>query len=567
MSEYPNGNKITTKKSKPKSFPNLNYHENSNIANLYISSGLYVECVDHFENTLHLYCKSSDSSGVCPYCGYKSKQVHSRYQRDVHDLSILGKAVLLTLEMRKFFCKNVSCSKKTFAEQPGDEIFRYRRRTRRCETAVMRQGLSVSSGMARKLLYFSGIVLSRSTILRDLHRLRPSSCQDVEEIGIDDWAWRKGLSYGTIVIDLRRKQPIDLLGNRAEDSFRSWMENHERVTLVSRDRSSAYSSAIGSIDRPIMEIADKFHLVKNMSERFTRLIGEHYSDYRNAVRESKIAQEKLRYDQLENLVSSQNSKRTDSRMIKFIEVKKMQLKGCKPFEIAKELGIARQTVSKFCKMEILPERNRKHRNNYHLFSEYVENESTNGKSLNEIYNEICRMGFKGSKTPFYEHYKYLGDGHKDYNPAEYKPIIKEVRTSSRLVPIKKLSYMVTGSIFNRKRTPEEEQLIDLLSRFTWFKQMYEASTSFYNLITGNDPDALIRWMKKYWKTKVNTLKTFITGIRMDYNAVKNTIKYNVTNGITEGFVNKLKVVKRVMYGRAGLELLKRKMIMEKILFN
>ncbi len=63
------------------------------------------------------------------------------------------------------------------------------------------------------------------------------------------------------------------------------------------------------------------------------------------------------------------------------------------------------------------------------------------------------------------------------------------------------------------------------------------------------------------------LKTFITGIRMNYNAVKNTIKYNVTNGITEGFVNKLKVVKRVMYGRAGLELLKRKMIMEKILFN
>lgn len=228
----------------------------------------------------------------------------------------------MTLEVRKFFCKNTTCSKRTFAEQPGNEIFRYRRRTRRCETAVIRQGLSVSSAMASKLLSFSGIFLSRSTILRDLHRLRLSSCQDVEEIGIDDWAWRKGLSYGTIVIDLRRKQPIDLLGNRAEDSFRSWMENHERVTLVSRDRCSAYSSAIGSINRPIIEIADKFHLVKNMSERFTRLIGEHYSDYRNAVRESRIAQEKLRYDQLENLASSQNSKRKDSRMIKFIEVKK-----------------------------------------------------------------------------------------------------------------------------------------------------------------------------------------------------------------------------------------------------
>ena len=83
----------------------------------------------------------------------------------------------------------------------------------------------------------------------------------------------------------------------------------------------------------------------------------------------------------------------------------------------------------------------------------------------------------------------------------------------------------------------------------------------------SDLDALIRWMRKFWKTKTNTLKAFITGIKMDFKTVKNTIKYNVTNGITEGFVNKLKVVKRVMYGRAGLELLKRKMIMEKILFN
>lgn len=123
MSEYPNGNKLTTKKSKHKSFSHLKYHENSDIANLYISSGLYVECVDHFENTLHLfYCKSSDSSGVCPYCSDKSKQVHSRCQRDAHDPAIWGKVVLLTLEMRKFFCKSVSCSKKPL---PSNPMMRY----------------------------------------------------------------------------------------------------------------------------------------------------------------------------------------------------------------------------------------------------------------------------------------------------------------------------------------------------------------------------------------------------------------------------------------------------------
>ena len=177
------------------------------------------------------------------------------------------------------------------------------------------------------------------------------------------------------------------------------------------------------------------------------------------------------------------------------------------------------------------------------------------------------MGFKGSRSPFYEHYKYLSDGHKGYRPKDFKPIIRKVETRSKLVPIKLLSSMVTNSIFSKKKNPEDEQLIELMYRFTWFNQMYEASIAFYELITGNDPDALIRWMRKFWKTKVNTLKAFITGIKMDFKAVRNTIKYNVTNGITEGFVNKLKVVKRVMYGRAGLDLLKKKMIMEKVLFN
>ena len=121
MSEYPIGNKITTKKSKLESSPNIKYHESFDISKLYTTSGLYIENVNHLDNTLHLFCKSSDSSSVCAYCGYKSKHVHSRYQRDVHDLSILG-----------------------------NEIFRYPRRTRRCETAIIRQGLSVSFGLGVK---------------------------------------------------------------------------------------------------------------------------------------------------------------------------------------------------------------------------------------------------------------------------------------------------------------------------------------------------------------------------------------------------------------------------------
>lgn len=97
--------------------------------------------------------------------------------------------------------------------------------------------------------------------------------------------------------------------------------------------------------------------------------------------------------------------------------------------------------------------------------------------------------------------------------------------------------------------------------------MYEATEEFYSIICGTDSSMLIRWMKKYWKTRISTLKTFITGIKKDYGAVLNTIRQNVTNGITEGFVNKLKAVKRTMYGRASIRLLRRKMVLEHIFFN
>ena len=103
--------------------------------------------------------------------------------------------------------------------------------------------------------------------------------------------------------------------------------------------------------------------------------------------------------------------------------------------------------------------------------------------------------------------------------------------------------------------------------FDWFREMYEATEEFYSIITGTDSCRLIRWMKKYWKTKIRTLKTFLTGVKFDYRAILNTIKENVTNGITEGFVNKLKAVKRTMYGRASIKLLRRKMVLEHIFFN
>jgi len=568
MSKYPNGDKVTTKKSESSIDLATISPCSEGISQMYQSSEINILFADHDNEIFHLYGSSSLEYGRCPYCGRISRRVHSRYVRTIQDLSILGRRVILYLEVRKFFCDNEDCRRKTFAEQPGDEVFRYRRRTCRCERTVARHGISVSSGSASRLLEHMGIHISPSTILREVHRMRPSQYQQVKEVGVEDWAWRKGVTYGSIIIDLKNGWPIDLLGDRETDSFHSWMEEHEQVCLVSRDRSTDYSSAIAALDKPIDEVADKFHLVKNAYDRFSKLIAENYDDYRQAVRKEEQP-EGVRESCCQESAKPPEKRKTDSRDVMFGEVKELQAKGLKPTTISKKLGIARQTARKYCKMESLPPRNSKLRNEYYMYDSYVEQESARGRALNSIFKELRAKGFSGSHTPFYDHYKYLSDGDRGYRPRGGKSNKKDMPIDERsaLVPIKSLTAITDKSIRNKGMTTDELSTMDTLKTLWWFREMYEAIREFYQVITGTSTIELIRWMKRHWKTGVSTLKNFITGIMKDFKAVRNTIRLNVTNGITEGYVNKLKAVKRVLYGRDGIKLLKRKLVMEHVLFN
>ena len=572
MKEYPNNYKDRKNIAKNKLFETI-HDDQISLSVFYSKAELTIESVELLENRVNIYAHGSLGYGICPYCGTTSSKVHSHYIRHVFDLPVLGKASVLHLSMRKFFCPNQECRYHTFAEQPGIEIFRYRRRTRRCEVVQNRHAVKHSSTTTHDLLSAQGIYLSGSTILRDLHRMRPSSHPDVRRIGIDDWAQRKGRIYGSIIIDLDRSTIIDLLDDREQESFGIWLEKHRSVELASRDRSTDYSAAIASSGRKITEVADKFHLIKNIQDRFTKVLSEHYSDYRLMVRNEERAvgcsNENSVDSKKEEDISNDFQKKLDSRQIMFDEVKELQEKGFKPATISKKLGISRQTAAKYYSMKFLPKRGSKHRNGYEKFDKYVEEEVQKGKAMSNIYEEIRRLGFKGSRTPFYDHYKYLSDGHRGYRPKGYKPEAKKRITDdrSRLVPIKTMASTVFDYMGRKKLNDEGERLIKLLKGADWFNQMYEATASFCNIIRGNNEMELIRWMKKYWKTNISQLKTFIKGIKLDYNAVKNTIIYNVTNGITEGFVNKLKVTKRIMYGKASIELLKNKLTMEHVLFN
>jgi hypothetical protein len=272
-------------------------------------------------------------------------------------------------------------------------------------------------------------------------------------------------------------------------------------------------------------------------------------------------------------VGTATAKRTsgegDSRQVMFNEVKELQGSGLNIAQIAKKLEIARQTVRKYMKLESLPGRASKERLPYYLYDTYVEDEYRHGKDLRKIFLEVRGKGFTGSLTPFYEHYGYLSDGHRGHRS---KQDVEQMRRAPRverepLLPIRQIAHVVDKSIRGKEMQTAEQTLIARLSAFSWFTDIYKAASSFYETVMGDSVENLTHWLDTFSNSPVDELRSFANGIRMDLKAVQNAISMDTSNGIVEGYVNKLKAVKRVLYGRASLELLKRKMVFGNLCFN
>ena len=558
MQKYPNGDKVTKKNAEKGNSGEIKLPECDGVSRIYLSSGLQVQGIELSDGVFSVYASSSSEEATCPYCGHKSWKVHSRYVRTIQDLSILGRNVIIHLEVRKFFCHNHQCEKKTFAEQPGNEVFRYRRRTCRCERAVARHGLSISSNSASELLGHLGVHISPSTILRDLHRIPIPSYPDVSQIGVDDWAFRKGISYGSVIVNLSTGMIIDLLEDRKEDTFKDWLDRHEKVSLVSRDRSTDYSSAIASTKRPIEEVADHFHLVKNASDMLTRVISENYEDYRHLVTGERKANDTSRGTNV-------------LRKSKFDQVKSLQAKGMTAGEIAKATGIFYDTVKMYMGLKTLPAHKSNTQVDFSAWQAYVEKEYAKGRSLSSIFKEINKDGQYKSNGSYYRYFHYLSDGHRGPRKASELHVqaerVKHFSHTAPLLPIHMISSIVDKSIRRRKLDEREENLLCKLLSLDWFSTIYHAASEFRMLLKSGNLNRLDRWILDYEHASIELLRRFVYGIKRDLKAVRNCITSPVSNGIVEGFVNKIKEVKRVMFGRASLNLLKRKLIMEPLLFN
>lgn len=188
------------------------------------------------------------------------------------DLPVSGNIVSIKLVSRKYFCDNIICSRKIFTERFSKEISPYSRRMTRSIELISKIALELGGNKGAGISKFIGVPVSSSTIVRIIKKL-PNTEQTITSgiIGIDDWAFKKGRTYGTIIVELNSNQVVDLLQDREAATVSDWIKKHPEIQVISRDRFRPYAMGASTGAPQGIQVADRFHLMKNLGEAASRM--------------------------------------------------------------------------------------------------------------------------------------------------------------------------------------------------------------------------------------------------------------------------------------------------------
>jgi len=525
------------------------------------------------QNLIILRVRAVQKAVCCPLCNEPSSSLHSRYVRRIADLPWHGVAIRLELNTRKFRCRNELCHRRIFCERLPQVVQSYARQTVRLNSALTLLAFALGGEAGARTASKLNLTVSGDTLLR---RIRCSSVQingSVETprvLGVDDFSFRRGISFGTILVDLEQRKPIDLLPDREAETLKIWLDGHPGVEIISRDRSGSYADGAGRGAPNAVQIADRFHLLQNLTKLMERFVNRFQSLLVSATlainkeqTSSPIATDKRCLTSMLSALSEKHSQqKRERRFERYQKVIRLHQEGLIHREIARQTGLSRSTVLNYLKTDAFPERQRHSTNGSILdcFLPYLHQRWSEGcRNAQQLWREVKEQGYPGTNrmvVRYIARLRVLGvevPQIPKINSADNKTAVFKTPSTKRA------AWWLLQSPEDLK--PEQkaflEQFIDLCPEAP---KIQELGRKFRAMIRERLEPNFDDWMKAGQESGIKELENFVKGIKQDRVAVKASLTYKWSQGQVEGQVNRLKMLKRQMYGRAKFDLLRARVL-------
>jgi transposase len=529
--------------------------------------GFRLDAANYIDDEFVLVARSCNKSSTCPICKEESTAVHSWYERTPADLPSCGNLVRICLQVRRFFCRNIRCPRKIFCERLPQLIRKYARRTMRLAESLTILAFALGGIGGERIVSKLGMPASRDTLLRLIRKKADEPHPEPRVIGVDDWAFRKGHNYGTLLCDLERGIVIDLLSDREAETLAEWLKAHPSVEIVARDRSKSYAAGVDEGAPEAVQVADRWHLASNLVEAIeatlarypSRLLGGPNPEKEENSSSKAPSDSKKQTTVKSDMLVAREAKRA-MRLEQYNQVIALRQQGVVLKDIVSQVGIGNRTVNRWLAHGAFPERKPRASGPTKVdpYRVYVFQRWREGcHNLAQLYREIARQGFRGSYSTVFQHFRDLKNGNHASLPG-----IENCQSMER--PKRRYSPRQAAFLFIREpeKLPETQQvdLEEMLTENPQFSQWRELAQQFMSLLRERDLSTLHCWLDDVEKYGSGPMKRFASGLRSDYAEVSAALTYEWSNGPTEGHINKLKLIKRQMFGRAKIDLLRKRIM-------
>ncbi|MFI0206890.1 MULTISPECIES: ISL3 family transposase [Streptomyces] len=472
-------------------------------------------------------------------------------RRRLDDTAAGRRRVIIELRVRRFRCRQPACSQATFVEQVPGLTFRHGRRSQGLQTALRHVALMLAGRAGARLADAFTVPVSRSTLLRLIRGLPETASPTPRVLGVDEFALCKGHVYATILVDIETRRPVDLLPDRKVETVARWLEDHPGVQVICRDRSGTFAEA-GRLGAPAaIHVADRWHLWKNLAEAVEKTVVQHRALLPEPQASPSAPMKTLVLPP--DIAGPRRSGRLSDRVREqHATVHALLAEGTALRVIARRLGLARNTVRRLAHAkdpdELLVGRWKGRVSILDSYKAHIDQRYAEGQTVaRRLFEEIRERGYQGQEQIVRKYVHRLREAFPNQPPPRRKTSVRDVTSWITRHP-------------DRLGEDQAQRLKDVLARCPDLDRTAEHTRAFAELMNNRHGHRLKDWIAQVQADSIPALRTFATGLERDLDAVVAGLSLRYNSGAVEGHNNKIKMLKRQMFGRANFDLLRKRVL-------